>query len=50
MYEAVCAVYVPRQGSEPGQVVDPVDGVANVDDFGKAFHLDHQSLRDSAEI
>ena len=30
---------VPRERSEPGQVVHLVDGVANVDDLGEALNI-----------
>ena len=30
---------------EPGQVVHPVDRVANVDDLGETFHLDAEGLK-----
>ncbi len=36
---------VPGKRSKPGQIVDLVDGVANVDDLGEALDLDAERLK-----
>ena len=41
---------LPGEWPEPGQIVDPVDGVTNVDDLAETFHLDSQSLEGAEKI